>query len=280
MSAAARHAEVAEPTVEEATQLVLGDDHFLHVKCYTDDLEDDPLYVHAVRKVVTAERPLEVIPEVHVDPSLAMLTAGRVDACLDQMTAFDPRDRFEPCTPDAISRRDRVNEVIFRPTQPLAMINVKPCSPCFFRGMYVVDIPLDHVGPGSVRHCLKGTYRPVRDGMPVLLEWKNHAWGLGVLFDTALRRSNVLCQAVAIINTIEFTPDGRHLINLTRVPRWGNGVVPYEADALVPNLAYALQRTPDDPALLPFQILSTTVQGIPDFADRVRLGTDFTIQFN
>lgn len=235
-----------------------------------------PLNLIIVRDVVSAERPEVMIPTVSSDPTLAQFTSHTVQHWLGELTATDVRDRFETCTEEALAQRRQTNEVLCRPTQPLGVIGTEFSVECTSRrGVHMLDVPLDQAGPGSARHCLKSTYRTLRDGMPVILEWGGMAWGFGILSGNALRRGDVIWLTVMIVDTID---RNRNLLPMNihpqALPRWCNGTVACQGDALVPDLAYALQYTPDDAALNPFRVFCSHHVEI---VDRMRRGAPFYV---
>jgi hypothetical protein len=227
-----------------------------------------------VGEVVNAEHPERVIPGLSNHPAIAGATSSTVQHVFDAIARMDARPLFQAATEPDLDLRRGVKAVTVLPWQPLGVLGVPVRPECFFGdpGVYIVDLPADLVGPGSVCHCLKSTYTTVRSGMPVILEWEGRGWAFGVLVDKALRRDDVLCQAVAILATHE----SWMATDLRRLPRWGNSTAVCQGDALVPNLTYALQHTPDDAALLPFRHFCTRVPW-PAFSHHMHTGAPFSL---
>ena len=238
----------------------------------------NPLTLSVVRQVIAAERPEDVIPSVCNDPSLTGVTSEVANYYLHKVTAMDARPLYKPSTPEGLAKRLHKKRIMCRPSLPLAVLCTQPGDEHAQQfGVFVMDVALAQAGPGSRRHCLKGTYRSHHVGMPVILEYEGWAWGLGVVADTALRRDDVICEAVALLATIH--GDDRISLVPDALPRWRHGTLACQGDALVPNLTHALRHTPNEAALIPFHMLCAR-SPIPDLKDRMHHGTDFHVTFD
>lgn len=237
----------------------------------TDLFETSP-----VREVVAAARPELVIHARSNDLAIAGATRDTVLHCFDEITKMDARDLFQSLTEQALILRREVKDIEVLPWQPLGVL----CVParleyvCRWPAVHIFELSTDLVGPGSERHCLKSTYTTIRSGMPVVLESDGHGWALGVLVDKAMRRDDVICQAVAILAAME--PPKVQPFDLSCLPRWSGAGGVCQGDALVANLTYALQHTPDDEALLPFRHFSAQVPWLA-FGDSMQNGVPFTL---
>lgn len=157
-----------------------------------------------------------------------------------------PEDRYSW----KMKTHDSMKEVFSRvfvdvhPMTPLVLLPAPWSAISNVPSIQGFTIPIKTVMDPS-RQCLRMLRTSVLSGAMALLVDNTGAWGMGVLTGAALRDGNFIIQAVAVLAVSPVTFHGPSTFRFDGLP--------FEHDALVPDMAYVWNAFPHHPATLLFR---------------------------
>jgi hypothetical protein len=193
----------------------------------------------SLRPVIDSKKPQERLANPFFGSGDDHLGALINPYTLYNALTYAPGDRYrwEHVTKEGL---DALAEPAFRevyPTAPLVLLPARQGGVDKVPSIHGFTIPM-HIVLQPSRHCLQMLRTPVLSGAIALLVDSNGAWGMGVLVGKALRKRDAIVQAVAVlaVGTVPVPDPFKYKIY---------GHLPYEHDALVPDLAYCWKHCHD-----------------------------------